>query len=254
VVHHEEAPGRLGVLRDALQQLQGPAALGTLVPLFAHAANNRLTVILASLDLLDQVDLGDSDLGETLRLAREAGRELGADLAALQATSRGRAREPSTVAVADAVTAALDLVELAAARRPVIDVDVPADLCIVAEPGALDLALSRLLWLGVRSRAASLSLRASRIEIPARTSGSPALRAGPHVRIMLRLEGVSPPAAWVRATTHAGYVVERLEDPDGLEFAAVEAFATSTRGSFVARADRAATVLDLYVPGPVATR
>src|SRR4051794_38935808 len=75
-------------LGDALRHLHEPAAIGALMTLFAHAANNRLTVILSCLDVLGSPGVPDADLREALELARGASEALTADLADLQAANR----------------------------------------------------------------------------------------------------------------------------------------------------------------------
>jgi hypothetical protein len=233
---------------DAWRRVKDAAALGLLLPLFAHAANNRLTVILAGLDLLAQVDLADADLSETLRLARDAGAGLVADLATLQATSRTRTPQPTSVNIREAVSAAIRLVDLAAARPLAVDVEVAPDLRVSLSPGALEFAISELLWLAAQRGATSVTLRASRVEPPKEHRASGAQRHRSRIRMEMRLEGVAPAASWLRGMAQAGQVIERLEDPDNLEYAAVEAFALSVRGTLFTRAEGSSTVFELDIP------
>ena len=236
-------------LIDAVRHLQDPAALGALLPLFAHAANNHLTVMLACLDLLAQAGVGDDELRETVRLARTAGQDLRVDLSALHATSRARSRDVVPVEVSVAVDAAMQLVQLAAGGAPEVDVDSVPGLRAVAEPGALEFAVFRMLWLARRRNGRTRpSLDAARVELRERTPTLRGLRVGNYVRVRLQCRDFEIPLAWQRPTSNAGHVVERLVDPDGLEFAAVEAFAMSARGLFIARDDGTASSLELYVP------
>jgi hypothetical protein len=167
----------------------------------------------------------------------------------LHATARARSRDVVPVDVSVAVEAAVQLMQFAAGEPPALEVSVPPGLRASTEAGGLELAIFRLLWLARRSRAeTSTSLEATRIELQERVPALRGLRVGNYVRIRLQSSELEIPLAWQRPTAGAGHVVERLVDPDGLEFAAVEAFAMSSRGLFIARVDSAARSLELYVP------
>src|SRR5512144_959412 len=88
--------------RDMLRHLQDPAAIGTLMAMFAHAANNRLTVILSCLDVLGATGLAATDAQAALELARGASTELTRELAALQAAMHRHEPEPGRVELLDA--------------------------------------------------------------------------------------------------------------------------------------------------------
>jgi hypothetical protein len=236
-------------LRHALGRLQGPAAIGTLMALFAHGANNRLTVILSCLDVLDHAGLSDPDLRDAVQLARAASGDLCNDLAALQASARRSPPQSTSSSLHDLVRAARRLAQWLANRRFVVVAEVPASLYVETGPGACELAICRLLLLAQRRGAQAVVVRGSEVEVVARAPERPDLRAGRYCRIDVECPGAELSPVLLRTTGGPGRILERLQDADGLDFAAVEAFAMSLRGCLIAMADGIATPrFELYLP------
>jgi hypothetical protein len=236
-------------LRDALRRLQDPAAIGALMALFAHGANNRLTVILSCLDVLDHAGLADPDLRDAVQLARAASGDLCTDLAVLQASARRSPLQRTSSSLHDLVHAARRLAQWLANRQFVVVAEVPASLYVEAAPGACELAVCRLLQLAQRRGARAVVVRGSEVEVVVRAPERPDLRAGRYCRIDVECPGAELSPVLLRTGGGPGQILARLQDAEGLDFAAVEAFAVSLRGCLIAMADGTAEPrFELYLP------
>jgi hypothetical protein len=233
-------------LRNALEA----AAIGALTASVAHAGNNRLTVVLSCLDLLQAGNVDEQDLRRALDLATGAVQQLAADFARLLATVRGPATEVDAVDLGQAVAGAQRLDVLLHDTALQVDVDVPAGLLVDLNREALVAALLRVLLLARRCGAGTVHVSGTVIEIPARTAGRPALRKGRHCRLAIDLVDARLPTALQAGPVEPGHVIERLDDPLGLHLAALEAYVNSTRGQVVVREapDADATRIELYLP------
>lgn len=241
-------------LLDALRRLQDPAAIGVLMALFAHGANNRLTVILSCLDVLSHADLADPDLREAVQLARAASDDLCADLGMLQASACRSPQPRTSSSLHDLVHAARRLVQWLTNRPFVVVAEVPRSLYVEAEPGTCEIAICRLLQLAQTCGAEAVVVRGSDVEVAVRAPDRPDLRPGRYCRIDVECPGAELSPALLRTKGGPGQILNRLQDPDGLDFAAVEAFAVSLRGCLVAMADGIdAPRFELYLPS-AATR
>jgi hypothetical protein len=238
------------LLREALKSTASAASLGTLLTSFAHAGNNRLTVILSCLDVIEAAGLDDEDQRTAVRLALGGARQLADDLAALLTGGRRdtRGREPR-----DVTTALSDGCELHAllGERPLpVSIAVAPGLAVECEPGRLELAVLRLCVLAQRCHAAAVDVRGAELDLQSRDPRWPALRPGRDCKLEFRFNGATLPQLLLETPPEPGHVVGRLREPQGLEFAAVEAFAAALRGVASARASGSpvATVVDLVLP------
>jgi hypothetical protein len=134
-----------------------------------------------------------------------------------------------------------------------ITVDVPSGVHVDAEPMQLETAVLRLLLLASRRGAASVAIRGDRLELAARSDAYPGLRAGRYGCLEVEYSGVALPPRLLCAHAEPGHVLDRLGDPDGLEFAAVEAFVHALRGRLMASNGPGGKArIDLYLPLGVA--
>lgn len=240
---------REALLRDALEGTLGPAAIGTLAAAFAHSSNNRLTVMLAGLDLLTAGTPGQEDFDSAITLATGASRELADEMAALLAGARRQAEPPVPVDLREAALGARRLDGLLAAAPTPVTIEVPAGLTVRAEPPRLTFALLMLLSLGRRFGVATTHIAATAVEVAQRSSQRPGLRPGSYCRVEVRFEGASLPEHFTRPLSGPGRVVERLYAEGGPEFAAVEAFALASRGHVEVRNHESAlAVVELFLP------
>ena len=104
------------------------------------------------------------------------------------------------------------------------DVEVPAGLEAKVERERLVSALLRVFMLARRHAARSLRIRGASLDVAARTAAQPALRKGRYCRLEFELVGARSARGAASSHRRAGHVVERLDEPHGLQFAAVEAF------------------------------
>jgi hypothetical protein len=236
--------------RAALRATLDTAAIGSLTASVAHSGNNRLTVILSSLDLVQAGNVDQEDLRRALDLATEAVQQLAADFARLLATVRGPAIRDGSADLGQAFAGARRLDALLHDTALAVDVDVPAGLFVDLTREALVAALLRVLLLARRCGARGVQVSGGAVDVPARTVGPPALRRGRHCRLTLDLAGARLPPALRTGPVEAGHVVERLDEPLGLHLAALEACVNSARGQVVVREapDADATRVELYLP------
>jgi hypothetical protein len=238
------------LLREALQGTASAASLGTLLTSFAHAGNNRLTVILACLDVIEAAGLDDEDQRAAVRLALGGARQLADDLGALLTGGRRdtRSREPRDVAAA--LADGRELHALLGERPLPMSVVVAPGLAVECEPGRLELAVLRLCVLAQRCHAAAVEVRGAELELQARDARWPSLRPGRYCKLEFTFDGATLPDLLLETPAEPGHVVGRLREPQGLEFAAVEAFAVALRGVASARVTgpTVATVVDLVLP------
>jgi hypothetical protein len=229
------------VSQDLLRGVLDAATIGNLAASFAHDANNRLTVLLASLDLLGTSDAAVADRESALRLAEGAANQLADEVRALLAASRLQRQSRQRVVIAEAMSRVIDLLDGVADPWVMIACDLPQDLATEAEPGRLELALLHGLRLAQLCGATTVSVTARAFELPDRDPARPWLRRGRHCEIGYRLQGGALPATDLEpaSATH----------PAGLEWAAVEEIVRSLRGAARATTlDPAASVLQLFVP------
>lgn len=244
------AQNRERLLLETLRGVADTAALGSLLRSFAHAGNNRLTVILACLDVLDSADLNDEDKRAAVRLALGSARQLADELALLQAAGRRDTRERRPRNIAAALEQTQRLQDLLGGERPLrMSFEASPDLTVECEDGRLELALLRLCLFARRRQATALHVRGVALELETRDPRLPSLRPGRYCQLEFRFDGATLPPVLCEALAEHGHVAYRLREPDGLEFAAVEAFAASQQG--LARASSAAEavpVVELILP------
>lgn len=250
VRERRRARERERLLLETLHGIADTAALGSLLRSFAHAGNNRLTVILACLDVLETTGLADEDQRAAVRLALGGARQLADDLALLQAAGRRDTRERQPRSVAAALSQTQRLQDLLGGERPLsMSFETPPDLTVECEHGRLELALLRLCLFARRREATALHVRGLELELVERDPRRPSLRPGRYCQLEFRFDGATLPAVLCEALAEPGHVSCRLREPDGLEFAAVEAFAAQQRGLARASIDgTTAPVVELILP------
>jgi hypothetical protein len=236
--------------RATLRSTLDTAAIGSLTASVAHAGNNRLTVILSCLDLMQAGNVDEEDLKRALELATGAVQQLAADFARLLATVRGPATQQGAVDLGQAVAGARRLDALLHDTALPVEIDVPAGLLVDLNRETLVAALLRVLLLARRCGARGVHASGGVIDVPARTMGPPALRKGRHCRLSMDLVDARLPAGLRTGPVEPGHVVERLDEPLGLQLAALEACVNSVRGQVVVREGRDAdtTCVELYLP------
>lgn len=242
------APAR-PVPRDLLRGVLDAATIGNLAASFAHDANNRLTVLMASLDLLGTSDSAVADRDSALRLAQEAANQLADEVRALLAASRVHRLPRQRVVIAAAMARVVDALDALADRSVTIARDLPPELATEAEPGRLELALLHALRLAQLCGATGIAVTARAFELPDRDPARPWLRKGRHCEIHCLLQGGTLPAPVLPVEPVANLEPGLLTHPAALEFAAVEEIVRTLRG--VARATTpspTASLLQLFVP------
>ena len=249
----DEARRDMAEWRDMLRHLQDPAAIGALMAMFAHAANNRLTVILSCLDVLGAEGPAGPDAQAALELARGASIDLTRELAALQAAMHRSEPERVRVELLDAARAGARWFRVLGGGTVTVEVDVPRGLQVLAEPGVVPLAVLRLLGLAQRCEASAVCIQGDMVEFASRPRARSALRPGRYACLQFACSHMrlTPPLLDTRAG--AGHGLDRLHDPHGLEFAAVEATAAGLRGHLLAEATPDGDRLELCLPLAPAT-
>lgn len=239
----------LQLLRQALAAQQDIAAVGSLAASFAHGANNRLTVILTSLDVVETAGLPDDDSRKAAALANEAALQLADDLRSLLAGARRRVAQPRLVELQDAIAEAQDLFrQLPGGALPIV-ADIPAGLTVRADPERLATALMYLLEFARRRGATAVNMTGANMRVDVRSAENPMLRTGRYCCLDVELVRGTLTERLVQPGREPGPALDRLLDPDGLELAAVEAFAHALRGQLVAqRWSMANPRLQLYLP------
>jgi hypothetical protein len=237
-------------VRAALRNALDGAAIGSLTSSVVHTGNNRLTVILSCLDLLDAAGIDDEDLRLAITLATGAAQQLAADFGRLLAGVREQSTRAEACDLQQAVHVASRLDAFLHGAGLECDVDVPTGLEARVEHERLLSALLHLFLLARRHGARSVRIRGASLDVAARTPAQPALSRGRHCRLVFELSGARLPDALRRATAEPGHVVERLDEPHGLQLATVEAFVHGGRG-LVTVADEPGsegTRIDWYLP------
>lgn len=233
--------------RATLRTTLDAAAMGALTASVAHAGNNRLTVILSCLDLLHAGNVDGEDLRLALDLATGAAQQLATDFGRLLANVSRPTGQSGTVDLAQGLAGAQRLDALLHETALPVDHHVPAGLLVDLERDALVAALLRVLLLARRCGATAVHARGDDVEIATRT---PALRKGRYCRLTLDLLQARLPAALRTSPVEPGHVVARLDEPLGLQLAALEAYVGTVRGLvMVSEApDADATRVELYLP------
>lgn len=232
--------------RATLRATLDAAAMGALTASVAHAGNNRLTVILSCLDLLHAGNVDAEDLRLALDLATGAAQQLATDFGRLLANTRRPAMQQESVDLRQALVGAQRLDALLHEGALVVEVDVPDGLRVDLERDALVAALLRILLLARRCGAGAVQVSGDELDVAARTA---TLRKGRYCRLSVELAEVQLPAA-LRTAVDPGHVTERLEEPLGLQLAALEAYVGAARGQvLVSEApDTDATRVEVYLP------
>lgn len=238
-----------GELRAAIVAMHDQAALGSLAGSFSHGVNNRLTVVLSCLEMLKDSACLDPEAGRAVDLAFDSANRLVGDVRALLAGTHRQPVATQEVVMADAVSAAARTFVAIAGMSPSLRVAVPPGLRVVADFGQLRSALVRLFWLARRREAAAVEVTGFEWSVAARLPDQPMLRKGNYGCLDFGFAGKPLAARLLRPGSEHGNVLDRLLEEDGLEFAAVENFATRARGLLVADgAAGDATRLRLYLP------
>jgi hypothetical protein len=239
----------LHLLRNALAAQQDFAAVGSLTAAFAHGANNRLTVILSSLDVIEAAGLPDEDARTAATLANGAALRLADDMRSMLAGVRRHLLQPGVVELHDAVASAQHLFRQLPGAVVHVVADIPAGLTVRADPERLATALLRLLSFAQRRGASSVNLTGSHQRVDVRAAERPLLRKGRYICLDVEMVRGTLTERLVQTSQEPGHVLDRLLDPDGLELAAVEAFAFALRGQLVAqRWSMANPRVQLYLP------
>ena len=240
------APPAPAHVRDALRSLLESAAAGSLMGSVVHAGNNRLTVILSCLDLLNGANVADEDLRSAIALASGAAQQLADDFATLLGGVRRRAPPAGTVELGAALQRARSLDAVLHGRALPGPCDVADGVEVGADPDQLVATLLRLYVFARRRGAGAVRVRVRALEVEARSADRPYLRKGRYAHLEFALEGAELPPALSRPPAEYGHVVGRLADPDGLEFAAIEAFTGALRGHLQATT----AAVELFLPAP----
>ena len=233
--------------RATLRTTLDAAAMGALTASVAHAGNNRLTVILSCLDLLHAGNVDAEDLRLALDLATVAAQQLATDFGRLLANVRRPTMPPDTVDLAYAVAGAQRLDALLHETALPVESEVPGVLLVDLEGDVLVAALLRILLLARRGGATAVRVAGDDLDVTTRTA---ALRKGRYCRLSMDLLDVRLPAALRTAPVEPGHVVERLDEPLGLQLAALEAYVSAARGHVkVSEAPGVdATRIEVYLP------
>ena len=237
-------------VREAMRNALDGAAIGSLTASVVHAGNNRLTVILSCLDLLHAADIDDEDLRLAIKLSTGAAQQLAADFGRLMTGVREQSTRAEACDLQQAVHVASRLDAFLHGAGLECDVEVPTGLEARVERERLVSALLHVFLLARRHAVRSLRIRGASLDVAARTSAQPALSKGRHCRLVFELVGARLPEALRRVTAEPGHVVERLDEPHGLQLATVEAFVHGVRGhvTVVDEPDIDATRIDWYLP------
>jgi hypothetical protein len=232
--------------RATLRTTLDAAAMGALTASVAHAGNNRLTVILSCLDLLHTGNVDADDLRLALDLATGAAQQLATDFGRLLANTRRPTMQPEAVDLRLALAGAQRLDALLHETAMSVDAQVPAELWVDLDRDALVAALLRVLLLARRGGASAVRASGDDLDIPARTA---ALRKGRYCRLSFELVEARLPRA-LRTVVEPGHVVERLDEPLGLQLAALEAYVSASRGQVLLSesTDADSTRVELYLP------
>ena len=238
----------LHLLRNAFAAQQEVAAVGSLTAAFAHGANNRLTVILSALDVIEAAGLPDDDARTAATLANGAALRLADDMRSMLAGVRRHMLQPRVVELHDAVASAQQLFRQLHGGVQVV-ADIPLGLTVQVDPERLATALLRLLAFAQRRGSAAVNLTGSHQRVDVRADETPPLRKGLYICLDVEMVRGTLTERLVQASQEPGHVLDRLLDPDGLELAAVEAFAIALRGQLVAqRWSMANPRVQLYLP------
>jgi hypothetical protein len=237
-------------VRAALRGALDGAAIGSLTASVVHAGNNRLTVILSCLDLLDAAGIDDEDLRLAITLATSAAQQLAADFGRLLAGVREQSSRAEACDLQQAVHVASRLDAFLHGAGLECDVEVPTGLEAQVERERLVSALLQVFLLARRHAARSLRIRGVSLDVAARTAAQPTLSKGRHCRLVFELVGARFPEVLRRVTAEPGHVVERLDEPHGLQLAAAEAFVHGVRGHVTVGddPDGDGTRIDWYLP------
>jgi hypothetical protein len=217
--------------RETLRSSVNLAALGSLMLAFAHDGNNRLMVIMSCLDALSLDTLDEAERREALALATGASRQLADDLAALLTGARGQVAQTCRIELTDALHSAIELYGFMTQRATPVTVDIAATPWLRADPTQLQPALLRLLLGAERLGATAIRVSIATFDQSALVDELPQLRHGQYAGIDFECVGASMPQRLVRAGSAPVHALDLLRDPDGLEFAAVEAYAQALRGA-----------------------
>jgi hypothetical protein len=233
--------------RASLRTTLDAAALGALTASVAHTGNNRLTVILSCLDLLHADNVDPDDLRLALDLATAAAQQLATDFGRLLANVRHPATRPGPVDLGQVLAVAQRLDALLHETPLPIEIEVPEGLLVDLEGDVLVGALLRVLLLARRSDAVAVHCSGEDLDVTARTG---TLRKGRYCRLVMDLVDARLPAALRTAPVEPGHVVERLDEPLGLQLAALEAYASAARGHvMISEAPEAGgTRVEVYLP------
>jgi two-component system cell cycle sensor histidine kinase/response regulator CckA len=239
----------LHLLRNALAAQQDIAAVGSLTAAFAHGANNRLTVILSSLDVIEAAGLANDDARTAATLANGAALRLADDMRSMLAGARRHLLQPRIVELHDAVASARQLFRQLPGGVLQVVADVPTGLTVRADPERLANALLQLLSFAQRRGASAVNLTGAHRQVEVRGAERTLLRKGSYICLDVEMVRGTLSERLVQTSPEPGHVLDRLLDPDGLELAAVEAFATALRGQLVAqRWSTADPRVQLYLP------
>jgi PAS domain-containing protein len=237
VLIHAREVTDLALTRKAFAAQQDPAAVGSLTAVFAHGANNRLTVILSCLEMIGTVGLHGEDADHAMELASGAARRLAEDTSALLAGVRRQVPRPETIHLRESVLQASKTFTQLPGLELQVTVHIADSVELYADPDRVEAAILRLLSFARRRGASSVTLTADEVVIEARRSERPRLRKGRYCRLDTELVGATLSERLLRVNPEPGQVTDRLFDPDGLELAAVEGFVVAMRGQLEVHAD-----------------
>ena len=233
---------------------QDLAAVGSLTALFAHGANNRLTVILSCLDMLGMPGIPAEDTGKAVELANGAARRLAVDMSALLAGARRQVAQPEIVHLRESVRRASNTFRQLPGAELQVLAEIAGGLDVLVDPDRVEAAILRVLCFARRRGACAVTLTGEEILIESPSSKRPMLRKGRYARLDAELIGATLSERLLRVSPEPGHVTDRLLDPDGLELAAVESFVIGLRGQLEMVADSGTNPrIRLYLPLVAAT-
>jgi hypothetical protein len=178
-------------VRDAQSVAFELAALGALLPKFAHDCNNRLTVILSCLDLLGEMQVEDADLKEVFALADDAARQLASEVSTLLGLARRPCAPPEALDAGAFVEGLVDWMRRADGARVEFAGRQPATTptLIVADRDGLLAVLLCVHNLAISRGAHEVRVDASIVDQVAPGNDDLTSRAGRHCRLVCRWSG-----------------------------------------------------------------
>ncbi len=235
-------------ITEALRHSLHYATVGTLLAGVVHAANNRLTVVLSCLDVIQAPRLPDEDRRAAVELAQDAARQLADELGILNEAARSRRDPERRSALGPCLDSALRLAGQLADLTVASDVSGLGRLQVACDPGTLGSVLLRALLFAQQGGATRCEISGAVSVLEARDPAWPGLRAGSYARLEVLMRGASLADPLYEAGAAGGFDARRLLVPGGLELAAIDAHAVARRGRAFVLRSAGEPVLALFLP------